>query len=58
MSKKFDDDFMSGKGEVLLFFQFMADLKQSGSQILDSWSVKHIFSLIVTFYLTKTENRT
>ena len=32
----------------LLFFRFMANLEQSGSRISD----------IVTFYLTKTENRT
>ena len=31
---------------------------QSGSAILDALSVKFIFSLIVTFYLTKTKNRT
>ena len=42
----------------LLFFQFMANLGQSGSQIPDEQSVKFIFSLTVTFYLTKTENRT
>ena len=40
----------------LSFFQFMANLEQSGSRILDAWSVKITFSL--TFYLTKTENRT
>ena len=31
---------------------------QSGSAILDALSVQLIFSLIVTFYLTKTKNRT
>ena len=41
----------------LLFFQFTATMKQSGSRILDAYSVKLKFSLIVTFYLTKTENR-
>ena len=41
----------------LLIFQFMANLKQSGSRIPDAWSVKLTFSLIVIFYLTKTENR-
>ena len=40
------------------FFQFMANLEQFGSRILDAESVKLIFSLIVTFYITKTENRT
>ena len=40
------------------FFRFMANLKQYGSQIPDAWSVKLTFSLTVTFYLTKIENRT
>ena len=40
-----------------LFFPFMANLEQSGSRIPEAQSVKLIFSLIVTFYLTKTENR-
>ena len=42
----------------LSFFQFMTNLEQSGSRILDAWSVKLTFSLMVTFYITKTENRT
>ena len=33
----------------------MTNLEQSGSWIPDVWSVKVSFSLIVTFYLTKTE---
>ena len=41
-----------------LSFQFMAKLEQPGSRILDVWSVKLTFSLIVTFYLRKTEYRT
>ena len=41
-----------------LFFQFMADLEQSGSRIRDTWSVKLKFSLIVAFYLMRTESRT
>ena len=40
------------------FFQFIADLEQFGSRISEALSVKLIFSLTVTFYLTKTENRT
>ena len=42
----------------LPFFQFTANLEQFGGQAPNAWSVKLIFSLIVTFYLTKTENRT
>ena len=42
----------------LPFFQFMANLEQSRSWIQDEWSVKLTFFLIVTVYVTKTENRT
>ena len=41
----------------LSFFQFMANLEQSKIWIPDAESVKVTFSLRVTFYLTKTENR-
>ena len=57
MSKKFDEKYRKIVTS-LSFFQFKADLEQSGSQIPDALSVKLIFSLKVTFYLTKTENRT
>ena len=40
------------------FFQYTANLDQSGSRIPNAWSVKLTSSLAVTFYLTKTENRT
>ena len=42
----------------LIFFQFLTDLEQSGSRIPSAWSVKLTFPLIVTFYPTKTENKT
>ena len=42
----------------LLFFRFTANLEQSGRRVPDALSVKRIFSLIVTFYLTKTKKRT
>ena len=32
-SKKFDDDFMSANGDVIIIFRFMANLKQSRSRI-------------------------
>ena len=35
-SKKFDDDVMSENCASLSFFQFMANLEQSGSRILDA----------------------
>ena len=57
-SKKFDDGVMSKNYDVVAIFQFTANLEQSGSQIPDAQSVKFIFSLKITCYLTKTENRT
>ena len=43
---------------LFLFLPFMADFEQSGSRIPDAESAKFLFSLIVTFHLTKIENRT
>ena len=42
----------------LSFYQFMANLEQSRSRILEPQSVKLTSSLITTFYLTKTAKRT
>ena len=42
----------------LSFFQFTAKLEQCGSRSPDRQSVKLTFLLKVTFYLTKTDNRT
>ena len=42
----------------LIFVLFLAILQPSGSRIPDAWSIKSTFPLIVTFYLTKPENRT
>ena len=42
----------------LSFFKFLANLEQSGGWIPDAESAKVMFSIIVTFFLTKTENRT
>ena len=42
----------------LSFFGFWATLEQSGGRIPDTQSAKVMFSVIVTFCLTKTENRT
>ena len=36
----------------------MVTLEQFGSRIPEEWYAKLTFSLIVTFYLPKTENRT
>ena len=32
-------------------FQFMAKMQPFGGRILDAWSIKLTFSLIITFYL-------
>ena len=37
----------------LSFYQFMANLEQSGGWILDAWCIKLVFSLIVSFTLQK-----
>ena len=42
-SKKFDDNFMSEIVKSLSFFQFTANLEQSGSRIPDAYLVKLIF---------------
>ena len=42
--------------DVIVIFEFLANLEQSRSRISDAWSVKFIFSLTVTLHLTKTEN--
>ena len=55
---KVGNDVMSANCVVIVIFQFMANLDQSRSQISDTWSVQLTFSLIVGFYLAKTENRT
>ena len=57
-SKSFDDNIMSKIVTSLLFFGFFANLEQSGDRIPDTESTKVIFSVIVTFVLAKTANRT
>ena len=60
MSKKIDDYAMSTSCDVivilLIYNQFGAIWKPDSGSI--ACNVKLTFSLIVTFYLTKTENRT
>ena len=43
---------------LFFFFQFMANLEQSGSRIPNAGSVTRTLPLIVAFHLTKTESRT
>ena len=42
----------------LSFFKFLTNLEQSGGRIPDTESAKIMFSITVTFFLRKTENRT
>ena len=53
-SKKFDVDVMSKNCDVIVTFRIFG---QSGA-VRRPESVKDMFSVIVTFCLTKTENRT
>ena len=48
---------MSESLTSLSFFQFTANLEQSGSRIPDAYPVKRTFLLLVTFHLSKVENR-
>ena len=43
---------------LLSFFGFLANLEQSRGRIPDTESAEVMFSVTVTFCLTKTENRT
>ena len=56
--KKFDVDVVSKTVTSLSFSRFLANLEQSGGCIPDTESAKAMFSVIVTFCLTKTEKRT
>ena len=56
-STKFDVDVLPENLTSLSLFGFLTNLEQSGGRIPDTESVKVIFSVIVTFCLTKTENR-
>ena len=56
--KKFDDYVMSANSDVIVIFRLTANLELFGSRIPDAWSIKLTFLLIVTFDLTKGENRT
>ena len=49
---------MSETCDVVAFFQFIVNVQPSGSRIPDAWSIKLKLSLIKTFCLTESENRT
>ena len=57
-SKKFDEKSCRKIVTSLSFFGFLVNLEQSGGRIPDTESAKVIFSVIGTFYLTKTEKKT
>ena len=57
-SKKLDVDVMSENCDVIVIFRILANLEQSGCRIPNTDSAKIMFSVIVTFCFTKTENRT
>ena len=56
-SKQIDVDVMSKIVTSLSFIWFLTNLEQSGGRIPDIQSAKVMFSVIVTFYLTKIKNR-
>ena len=58
MAKRFDNDVMSANCNIIVIFPIYSQLEQSGRQIPDVQFVKVTFSLIETFFLTKTKNRT
>ena len=57
-SKKIEFDVMSENYGVIVIFWILSNLEQSRGRIPDTESAKVMFSVIVTFCLTKTENRT
>ena len=57
-SKKIYDNVMSENCDLIAILPIYGQLEQFECRIPDIESIKHVFSLIVTFYLTKTENRT
>ena len=58
-SKEFDDSVMSENCNIIVIFLIcVAYLEQLESRIPDAKTIKLTFSLIVTFYVKKTENRT
>ena len=51
-------DVLSGNCDAIVIFGILANLGQPEGRIPDTESAKVIFSVIVTFCFTKTENRT
>ena len=57
-SKKFDDNVMSGNYDVIVIFRSFGQFGAVRRPDPDTESTKVMFSVKVTFWLTKTENRT
>ena len=57
-SKKIDDDVCRKIETSLSFFGSLANLEQSRDPVPDTEPSKVVFSVIITFCLTKTGNRT
>ena len=57
-SRTINDDVVLTNFYVVAIFQFKVNLEQSESRIQNVWSLIFLFLLTVTFYLTKTDNRT
>ena len=57
-SRTINDDVMLTNFYVVAIFQFKVNLEQSESRIQNVWSLIFLFLLTVTFYRTKTDNRT
>ena len=57
MLKKIDIDVLSKNWDVIVIFGVLANLEQSRGWILDTDATKVMFSVIVTIFLTKTENK-
>ena len=55
-SKKIDNDFMLANCDVTVIFPIFDHLQQFETPIPDAWYIKLTFSLMVTFYFTKTEH--
>ena len=57
-SKRINVHVMSENCDVIAIFRIFDNLEQSGGRISDTESAKVMFSVIGTFCLTKTANRT
>ena len=58
-SKTFNNNVISGNCDVTVsVWVSFANLEQSGGRIPDTESAEIMFSVKITFFLTKTENRT